>query len=314
MAVTICYLLRLSSKHRAILEKYIKRVVDDKHFDFNDFEETAKEVSDRALKIFGQSGNDVSANKPLRENLLVVLTCITLGIPSLICGKPGTSKTLAVDIAKSILAKDLGQDDYLQFFRKARFSQFYGSVTTTSDGVNKKFLSLTAQYINVDKARNEAVVLVFDEIGLAELSPDNPNKVLHSYLDPGSEDRLEQLTPYLRQEILKLEEFKLREEGDDKEQAIQNKIKEIANMNVHFVGISNWKLDVSKQNRMIFVARGNMGQEDLVATSESIFEAFLKENEDLKDIKNDRNYNRFHEAIMGLFEIISNTYITFRER
>lgn len=63
-------------------------------------------------------------------------------------------------------------------------------MNTTSEGVNKKFLSVTSQYLKVDEASDEKVVLVFDEIGLAELSPHNPNKVLHSYLDPGSEDRL----------------------------------------------------------------------------------------------------------------------------
>lgn len=79
-------------------------------------------MSDEALKLFGKSGKDISANKPLKENLIVVLTCISLGIHVLICGKPGTSKTLAVDIAKSILANDLSGKSLLKNFKKARFN------------------------------------------------------------------------------------------------------------------------------------------------------------------------------------------------
>jgi len=209
MTCTICYLLRISSNiDRISVEKSIERILNDRNFNFKDFEIVAHRVSEQALKKFGKSGSDISVNKPLKENLIVILTCITLGIHVLICGKPGTSKTLAVDIAKSILANDLSNDEVLMYFKKAKFSQFYGSMNTTSEGVNKKFLSVTAEYLKVDKTTSENMVLVFDEIGLAELSPDNPNKVLHSYLDPGSEDRLQQLRPFLRTEIMKLEKFK----------------------------------------------------------------------------------------------------------
>ena len=54
---------------------------------------------------------------------------------------------------------------------------------------------------------NEINLVVIDEIGLAELSPYNPLKVLHEKLD---------------------------------------------NPKISFIGISNWSLDASKMNRVIF--------------------------------------------------------------
>ena len=57
---------------------------------------------------------------------------------------------------------------------------------------------------------NAIVLVILDEIGLAEISPHNPLKVLHSLLEPPK---------------------------------------------VAFVGISNWSLDASKQNRGITLSK-----------------------------------------------------------
>ena len=63
-------------------------------------------------------------------------------------------------------------------------------------------------------------VLVFDEIGLAELSKYNPLKVLHKEL-------------------------------------------EVENREIGFVGISNWRLDASKMNRALYLARPDPEEKDL---------------------------------------------------
>ena len=72
--------------------------------------------------MFGENGDDVSLNKPLRENLVVLLTSISLGQHVLICGKPGTSKTLAVEIASKVLSTGRTNKEYLTRYRKAIFS------------------------------------------------------------------------------------------------------------------------------------------------------------------------------------------------
>jgi hypothetical protein len=69
-------------------------------------------------------------------------------------------------------------------------------------------------------------VIVFDDIGLAEISVYNPLKVLHSLLE---------------------------------------------HPEISFVGISNWALDASKQNRGITLNRPELSIKDLHDTALSIY-------------------------------------------
>lgn len=108
-------------------------------------------------------------------------------------------------------------------------------------------------------------VLIFDEIGLAELAPDNPLKVLHSYLDPGSEDVAVDLREAILVKLKKISSLSLH--FDQKSNEPTKQLEEIINnlvQGISFIGISNWRLDASKSNRMIFVARPKMESGDLV--------------------------------------------------
>ena len=74
-------------------------------------------------------------------------------------------------------------------------------------------------------------MVYFDQLGLAELSPNNPLKVLHKEL----------------------------------ELDINGNTKQVA-----FVGISNWTLDASKMNRGVFLSILDPDEEDLVETAKAI--------------------------------------------
>jgi hypothetical protein len=87
-----------------------------------------------------------------------------------------------------------------------------GSQTSTSEGISKVF-QRGEKYLE-NKGEDRPVV-VFDEIGLAELSPYNPLKILHPLL-------------------------------------------ERVDVEVGFLGLSNWTLDLSKMNRLIYLARPDM--------------------------------------------------------
>lgn len=266
------------------------------------FDDISSSVSKEALELFGESGDDISVNKPLRENLIVILTSIALSIHVLICGKPGTSKTLAIEIAYKILSMNFQDKPHLCHFKKANFSKFWGSRSTTSEGVRKKFDSTIADYLkNLDS--DETKVLIFDEIGLAEQAPDNPLKVLHSYLDPASEDRSDHLKELLEEKSKLIKDF-------EKKTPVEKAriFAEIEKKTIAFVGVSNWRLDVSKSNRMIFVARPKMGLEDLVDTSKSMLESHLKK----MNIASSQ-YPENRESLDQIFEIIAQVYTTFRE-
>lgn len=279
LAITtaICYIIRIGSEEK---KKEISELIQTKlrnkpsfgiRFKIQEiFQKYSEDVTKEAMEIYGEDGYDISVNKPLRENLVVILTCISLNLHVLICGKPGTSKTLAIDIANKILAMEFQKKPLLKYYAKATFSKFWGSITTTSEGVRKKFdLTIAEQIKGWDRDEKITKVLVFDEIGLAELAPDNPLKVLHSYLDPGSEDQSQDLRKLLQEEGRRIKDFNSKSEVEKLK--IYN---EIENRRVAFIGISNWKLDASKSNRMIFVARPKMTPDDLVCTSESMFFAY----------------------------------------
>lgn len=63
---------------------------------------------------------------------------------------------------------------------------------------------------------------------------------------------------------------------------------EVENRRIAFVGISNWRLDASKMNRAVYLARPDPGEEDLKFTALSIYNSIchgMKANEPIiKDL------------------------------
>ena len=103
--------------------------------------------------------------------------------------------------------------------------------------------------------------MIFEEIGLAELSKDNPLKVLHSKL-------------------------------------------EIESINYGFIGISNWRIDASKMNRTLYLARPDPKENELKTF-----------NFEIKNSFNSRNKNKF--KFLSLINTLSNIYIdliNFKEK
>ncbi|CAG8479091.1 963_t:CDS:10 [Gigaspora margarita] len=134
---------------------------------------------------------NTAKNDALLENVLVMIVCILTKIPVFIIGAPGSSKSLAIRLISQNL-----------LFEKA-----------------KKFQDTSSDDFPV------VSVVLLDEVGLAETSPHNPLKVLHSLLEPSYPA-----------------------EGPT----------------VSVVGISNWRLDNSKSSRALLVQRPQLTLEDLV--------------------------------------------------
>ena len=139
----------------------------------------------------GKIPKDIAANRPLRENLLSLFICIYSKTPLFICGKPGSSKTISVNIIKDIFHSKEFHDkedndlNYLNLFRPIRLVYYQGSVQSTDTGIERVFKETLKKLEQPD----EIPLVFFDEIGLAELSPYNPLKVLHKYLEYTSDDQ-----------------------------------------------------------------------------------------------------------------------------
>ena len=126
------------------------------------------------------------------------------------------------------------------FFRKypkLLVNSFQGSMSSTSKSVEnifEKARNAHKQLAKEEKLRNISMIF-FDEMGLAEHSPNNPLKVIHSKLEY--------------------------DENED-----ENKIS--------FLGISNWSLDAAKMNRGISIFIPDLSEEDNIETSLTIGKSY----------------------------------------
>jgi len=126
----------------------------------------------------------IALNEALSENLFLSVVCVLNRIPLFLVGKPGTSKTLALQIAASNL---LGKNSPVAFWRRfpalAMFT-YQCSPLSTAQEIKRQF-DLACRFQAHAGVEQQISVFVLDEVGLAEFSPAMPLKVLHSTLvDP----------------------------------------------------------------------------------------------------------------------------------
>ena len=183
-------------------------------------------------------------NAALRENVFVMLVSILNRIPVFVVGKPGCSKSLAIQLIKSNLRGKDSKDPLFKKLPQLYVVSYQGSESSTSEGINEIF-KLASRYKSHNKDANVLPVVLLDEVGLAENSPNNPLKVLHSILEPGKGEL----------------------------------------PNVAVVGISNWALDAAKMNRAIHLSRPEPTVKDLEETAISLYQANIEakkeRNEDM---------------------------------
>lgn len=258
-----CYRVRLqNSELRRRYDNLIQVTFHEENIimsgeDIRRFIQQEQQAYIKEMKFIGKG---IAINFSLRENVFVLLVCILTKIPVVLIGKPGSSKTLAISLIISHLR---GKDSQSNFFKKLPevvVISFQGSESSTSDGIKKVFkkaedmLLRKEGNINNDNYNNSnnydsnnnnndntrtitsdqiIPLILLDEIGLAEISPHNPLKVLHSKL----------------------------ETSDDSE------------LRYAVIGISNWSLDASKMSRVIQLSRPEPDASELFETATEIVTA-----------------------------------------
>jgi hypothetical protein len=123
---------------------------------------------------------DIAKNTPFKENIFTMFVCIFARIPLFICGKPGSSKTISMSIIKKSFNNqiiEIGNTKFLNGFPMIYNFPYQGSKQSTEKGIEKVF-----QKAAVKTGKDKVGLMFFDEIGIAELSPNRPLKVLHEYL------------------------------------------------------------------------------------------------------------------------------------
>eukprot|EP01022_Parablepharisma_sp_SALTPOND_P016938 TRINITY_DN2598_c0_g3_i2.p2 TRINITY_DN2598_c0_g3~~TRINITY_DN2598_c0_g3_i2.p2 ORF type:complete len:2504 (-),score=308.31 TRINITY_DN2598_c0_g3_i2:80-7591(-) len=238
LAIIFCYYIRIQLPHRReeyltkllpfLPAKYGIRSTADIH--------TIVNAEHNYLLLRMQIPKDIAKNFALRENIYTMFVCMMNRIPLFVVGSPGCSKSLSVQLLLKHLRGRDSPDPYFRVLNELVMVYFQGSSTCTSEGI-LKVLERAKKLQRSAQVRKYLSVFVFDEIGLAELSPYNPLKVLHSELEIDSDLDFEK-----------------------KEQ-------------VAFIGNSNIRLDSSKMNRALYLARPDPTEKDLIITAEQIYKS-----------------------------------------
>jgi hypothetical protein len=132
----------------------------------------------------------VALNGALLENVFVLLVCILNRMPVFLVGKPGCSKSLAMQLIFANLRGLDSDDAHFKTLPRLIEFRYQCSEDSTSAGIRAVFDS--ARRVTAKNGDAIAVVLL-DEIGLAEVSRHNPLKVLHDLIEPDAREELASL-------------------------------------------------------------------------------------------------------------------------
>eukprot|EP01012_Entosiphon_sulcatum_P048333 TRINITY_DN6681_c0_g4_i1.p1 TRINITY_DN6681_c0_g4~~TRINITY_DN6681_c0_g4_i1.p1 ORF type:complete len:5149 (+),score=717.09 TRINITY_DN6681_c0_g4_i1:781-15447(+) len=124
----------------------------------------------------------IALTQALIENLFVVIISILTRTPVFLVGSPGTSKTLTMQIVASNLQGKQSRQAFWRDFPAVYLFQYQCSPMSTSAALLHQFEMARRYQLH---SPDVVTVLLLDEVGLAEHSPDMPLKVLHAMLvDP----------------------------------------------------------------------------------------------------------------------------------
>ena len=104
----------------------------------------------------------VALNAALAENLYVVVVCILNRIPAFVVGKPGSSKTLALQIIASNLQGARSPRPFWRRFPAVHLFPYQCSPMSTARGVREQF-DMACRY--QARAAGVRAVLLLDEVG-----------------------------------------------------------------------------------------------------------------------------------------------------
>ena len=232
LSLYICYYLRLPDKESR--KELSDKLNKTKYFFDNDFLKIPEMEMNFLVKNF-VIPEGIAKNNQLKENIFLLFFCIINKIPLIICGKPGRSKTLSFKILENSMRGDLSPTPFCKNYPELMSYKIQGSLNTTSEEILKIF---TRGRNSQEKNPNKLWVIFMDEMGLAEISENNPLKVIHSELE-------------------------------------QEKNK------IAFVGISNWFIDASKMNRVIYNVVQDPDENDLIETGKEIAKSYEVNGENI---------------------------------
>ena len=134
----------------------------------------------------------IGKNTLLKENVFLSFVSVVTNIPLIIVGKPGCGKSLSAQLIKNSMKGKYSNNKFFKLFPRIIQTYFQGSDSTLPQDVENLFKKANDKlkyYNNHPELEMPISLALFDELGLAERSPFNPLKVLHSKLEYAGKDK-----------------------------------------------------------------------------------------------------------------------------
>ncbi|KAJ5069382.1 hypothetical protein M0811_11553 [Anaeramoeba ignava] len=241
LSLFVCYEVR--EKNQKKRKKYsIKIFGNEKSKDYKEIIENAKTNLIENLD-YNFKEKMIAKNKALKENCLLLYISIYTQIPLFIIGKPGTSKSISLEV---ILKSFKPPFEINELLRKLKLRSLYQSFIQCSQiRTNKEIEEVFKLAKQNTKNGNTLGVVVLDEIALAEWSSEFPLKTLHSKLEESEKELSRRLQKRFKQN-----------KNENENEKLEDILKEMEAVSV--VSISNWILDPSEMNRGILIYRDSI--------------------------------------------------------
>ncbi|KAL4512113.1 hypothetical protein ABPG72_005115 [Tetrahymena utriculariae] len=166
LSLYLCYQIRLNSQKQR-----------------EEYQEVIKHIQSK-YAFFSNVNQSSFFDKTINEELDYFINQLKINfqkqIPLFITGEPGTSKTLSFALVINCFKGISSSSQFLQGFPSIKEFYIQGNLQTQSEEIRKAF-----QQAKDAQEKGILPVVFFDEAGQAELSENNPNKVLHELLDEG---------------------------------------------------------------------------------------------------------------------------------
>ena len=214
----------------------------------------------------------IAKNRILKENIFLLFISITSNIPLIIIGKPGSSKSLSFQLLKKSMRGKYSKSNFFRKYPQILTTYFQGSESTLADDIDNLF-----------------------EKGKEKLNKTQNNK------------ENKQIS------LIIFDEIGLSEFAKDNPVKVLHKNLEYDGVKdgLSFVGLSNWKLDSSKLNRVLCLSVPDLDSQidDLRNTAKCIAESIRENNFDneLLDILS-KSYKSYQEKVIKIKE-----YVVYKE-
>lgn len=177
LSFSVCYVSRCLDRQR-----YVDTVFGQKDNLHSNFLNCLGQCQRQLLRCFTLA-SDIFPTAPLWENVFLIFVCVQTRIPLMIIGKPGTCKSLSLEISLSQMRGNRSGHPFLRHEKFRRIQSFTLQCSTNTSAQIVKDCFQQANDLQKSTNNNIQSVVVLDEIGLAELNPQQPLKVLHRLLE-----------------------------------------------------------------------------------------------------------------------------------